>query len=56
MYILQVMDRYAVGYALLALGFVEIMVLAWRYGADRLIDNIEVRHVRVPLHSHCGRR
>lgn len=36
------MDSYAVGYALLILGFIEVIVLAWRYGADRVLDNVEV--------------
>jgi len=41
MYLLQLMDAFGVGYALLLLGLVEILVVAWLYGAERLLDNVE---------------
>ncbi len=42
MYLLQLLDTYGVGYALLFLGIVEVSVVAWIYGANKLLDNIEV--------------
>jgi hypothetical protein len=42
MYLLQLLDTYGVGNALLILGIFEVGVVAWRYGATRLIDNVEV--------------
>lgn len=42
MYLLQLLDTYGVGYALLFLGLVEVAVVSWRYGADRLLDNLKV--------------
>lgn len=41
------MDAYAVGYALLILGFIEIMIISWRYGAERVLDNIQVHTYRL---------
>ena len=48
-YILQLMDSYAVGYALLILGLVEITVISWRYGAGRLLKNIQSMIQKPPI-------
>ena len=40
MYILMMMDTFGVGYALLILGLIEVGVVAWGYGAGRLLENI----------------
>ncbi len=39
--IFQLLDTYAVGYALLFIGLCEVLVVAWRYGSGRLVENIE---------------
>ena len=41
MFILQLFDTYAVGKALLFVGLAEVTVIAWRYGANRLVSNLE---------------
>lgn len=41
MYVLNVLDKYAVGWALVIIGFFEVIVFAWRYGADRILDDIQ---------------
>jgi SNF family Na+-dependent transporter len=41
MYVLQLFDTYAVGNALLFAGLMEVIVVAWRYGASRVIGNLQ---------------
>ncbi|XP_046344922.2 sodium- and chloride-dependent glycine transporter 1-like isoform X1 [Haliotis rufescens] len=41
MYVLQLFDNYAATYSLLCIGFVECIALAWVYGADRFLGDIE---------------
>ncbi|MFH4982714.1 hypothetical protein AB6A40_009423 [Gnathostoma spinigerum] len=41
MYILQLLDTYGVGYALLVLGLVEVVTVAWLYKAENLCKNIK---------------
>lgn len=41
MYILQLMDKFAVGWALVIIGLLEVCVLAWRYGRARLYKDLE---------------
>uniref|UniRef100_A0A914XN38 Transporter n=1 Tax=Plectus sambesii TaxID=2011161 RepID=A0A914XN38_9BILA len=47
MYLLQLLDNYGVSYALLILGLIEVTVVAWLYGGQRLFNNV---------HSMLGRR
>lgn len=42
MYVLNVLDKYAVGWALVIIGFFEVIVFAWRYGAGRILNDIEM--------------
>ncbi|XP_046555556.1 sodium- and chloride-dependent glycine transporter 1-like [Haliotis rubra] len=41
MYVLQLFDNYAATYSLLCIGFVECIALAWVYGAERFLTDIE---------------
>jgi SNF family Na+-dependent transporter len=52
MYLLQLMDSYGVSYSLLFLGLIEIVIFAWRYGAERLHANAQVcRHHQSVMRS-----
>lgn len=42
MYLLQLLDNFGVGYALLILGLFEVTVVSWRYGGGRLLNNVHV--------------
>lgn len=42
MYVLSVIDKYAVAWALVIIGLFEIVVFAWRYGAGRVLLDIEM--------------
>jgi len=41
MYYLLLLDTYGVGWALVFVGFLEMIGLAWIYGTDRLIFDIK---------------
>lgn len=41
MYVLELLNTYAVGHALLFLGLIEIAVVCWRYGTSRVMSNIK---------------
>ena len=47
MFLLQLMDTYAVANALLIVGLIEMLVFAWAYGAERLHKHAEVGLVQV---------
>ncbi|KAL5013211.1 hypothetical protein ScPMuIL_007481 [Solemya velum] len=42
MYLLQLMDNYVGGWTLLIIGFTECMVIAYAYGLDRFLQDIEI--------------
>ncbi|XP_078326543.1 sodium- and chloride-dependent glycine transporter 2-like [Crassostrea virginica] len=42
MYMLQLFDNYAASYSLLFIGMVESIGIAWVYGADRFLTDIEL--------------
>ena len=42
MYVLQIMDWYCSTFSLMLLSFTECMVIAWIYGADRFVKDIEL--------------
>ncbi|PAA61973.1 hypothetical protein BOX15_Mlig033507g1 [Macrostomum lignano] len=47
MFVLQLLDNYCCTYSVLVVGFAELMVITWVYGADRFLDNVaEMRHGR----------
>ncbi|KAJ6219509.1 hypothetical protein RDWZM_005321 [Blomia tropicalis] len=40
-YILQLMDSYSVPYSAFAIGFFELIAIAWAYGIDRHMENVK---------------
>ncbi|KAL5020081.1 hypothetical protein ScPMuIL_002973 [Solemya velum] len=50
MYVLQLFDNYAATYSLLVIGLVECLALAWVYGADNFLTDIECMLGKKP---HC---
>ncbi|PAA76169.1 hypothetical protein BOX15_Mlig013331g1, partial [Macrostomum lignano] len=41
MFVLQLLDNYSCTYSVLVVGFFELVVITWIYGADHFLDNIE---------------
>uniref|UniRef100_A0A1I8GB13 Transporter n=1 Tax=Macrostomum lignano TaxID=282301 RepID=A0A1I8GB13_9PLAT len=41
MFVLQLLDNYSCTYSVLVVGFLELVVITWVYGADNFLDNIE---------------
>ncbi|KAK2715140.1 sodium- and chloride-dependent glycine transporter 1-like isoform X2 [Artemia franciscana] len=48
MYILQLVDNHAATFSSLIVGFCEIMVLSWVYGADRFLNDIRFMLSKYP--------
>ncbi|XP_059149953.1 sodium- and chloride-dependent glycine transporter 1-like isoform X2 [Physella acuta] len=42
MYVLQLMDTYSASWAVFIMAILECFILAWIYGADRFLENIEL--------------
>lgn len=50
MYWLQLMDKYAANWSVLIIAIVECILIAWRYGSERFLNDIQTmigRHSRV---------
>ena len=41
-YILQLMDNYCASFSALIIGLVEVIAIAWVYGADRFLDDCKM--------------
>ena len=42
MYVLQLMDNHAGTYGALVTGMIEVAVVAWLYGAERFLGDIQI--------------
>ncbi|KAL8618892.1 hypothetical protein ACOMHN_020311 [Nucella lapillus] len=52
MYVLQLMDTYAASWAVFLMAITECVILAWIYGADAFIQDIEMMIGRQSIHWH----
>ncbi|XP_042907514.1 sodium- and chloride-dependent glycine transporter 1 isoform X3 [Parasteatoda tepidariorum] len=55
MYVLQLMDNYCASFSALIIGFVEVIVIGWVYGAERFLNDMKVMMGFYPYPYHYWR-